>query len=469
MFLKIDSFDKNTIGKYMSFLDGDIGVISGFFVSSINSFLVCMVKLIVSSIFIFSISVKLSLIGLVSLPIMLFINVKFGRVIKRLQMQNRKIFDSYTSTIQEAFSGIREIKGLVIENVLLGKNEKNLKQNFDINIKLGLISSFGGFAQVTTGFLMQIAVFFSGCIMIAKKKLLVGRFSSFNSYLDEFLTALRELTSIHISIQNVIVSMNRFDELINNCSCETIEACGEELVNGSIEFKNVCFGYSEKKVINKLCFDIRQNELVAIVGANGAGKTTVLNLLIGFYDNYEGQILIGGKNLQEIDLYTLRMGITYIQQQPFLFNDTIRNNLMLGSDYDEEVLINVCKKVKLYEYIVKLPDGLDSIIGERGKILSGGQKQQLAIARGLLRKSKVFLLDEITSNIDGEIEKSLIKVIFELSKEHTVIMIAHRISTIIDVPKIIVVDKGTKVDQGTHDELLERCSIYKKLFSQRVF
>lgn len=466
LFLKMESFDKNTIGKYMSFLDGDIGVISGFYVSSINSFLICIVKLIVSSIFILTISVKLSLIGLAALPIMLFINVKFGKVIKKLQEKNRKTFDLYTSTIQEAFSGIREIKGLVLEKVLQKKNEKILEQNFNINIKLGLISSFGGFAQVTTGFLMQIAVFFTGCIMIAKKQLLVGRFSSFNSYLDEFLTALREITGIHISIQNVLVSMNRFEELINNCSSESVCINEQELIESNIEFNKVCFGYNERKIINNLNFEIKENELVALVGANGSGKTTALNLLIGFYNNYEGEILIGGKKLEEIELYTLRRGISYIQQQPFLFNDTIRNNLTIGlEDYEEDAIIDVCKQVKLYEYIEKLPDGLDTVIGERGKLLSGGQKQQLAIARGLLRKSKIFLLDEITSNIDGDIEKRIIKVIYELSINHTVIMIAHRMSSIVDIPKIIVMDEGRKVDQGTHGELIERCLEYKKLFS----
>mgnify|MGYP002566587772 CR=1 FL=1 len=223
----------------------------------------------------------------------------------------------------------------------------------------------------------------------------------------------------------------------------------------------------KKNVFNGLNINITSNELVAIVGANGSGKTTFMNLLMGFYKPKSGEILFDNLNSLEMDLVTLRENITYVQQYPFLFNDTVKNNLLaVKENATEDELVKVCKDVCLYDTIIKMPKGFDTVIGDGGTKLSGGQRQLLSIARGLLRNTKIFLLDEITSNIDGLTERNIVQTVFRLSQNHTVIMATHRATTIMQMPRIIVICDGKNVAEGTHEKLLNECMTYKELFKK---
>ncbi|RDY33234.1 ABC transporter ATP-binding protein [Lachnotalea glycerini] len=468
IYLKMEDLNENSIGKYMSFLEGDTNTISSFYINTINSFFTYTIKIFCSGFFIFRISIKLSLIGLISLPIMLIINYYFGKTIKKLQEKNRKIFDKYTSNVQETFSGLKEIKGLCLENWVEQKNNLNLDNIFKVNMRRSTLSSFGGLAQNLTGFLMQIAVYLVGCYMIGTKKITVGYFSAFINYLNQFLSSAQQITSINISLQSTLVSIDRYEKLITNCQTELIvNNENETIINGDITVENITFSYKNKKVINDINLTIRANEMVAIVGANGSGKTTFLSLLMGFYKFEYGKIYFDEIDISKIDFSTIRKNITYIQQHPFLFNDTIKNNLLVGKeDATDEEIKKVCESVYFYDTIMNLPDGFNTVIGECGLKLSGGQRQQLAIARGILRNSKIFLFDEITSNIDGITEKHILNTIRNLSKQHTVIIIAHRNTMIVEMPRIIVFDNGKNIAEGTHFELLNNCLQYQNLFKE---
>ena len=466
--MELENFNNATIGKYISFLEGDTASISSFYVSAINSFLTCVIAIAMSGYFIFKISIRLSLVGIIAIPIMFMINIYFGKTIKKIQEMAREISDRYANNIQESLRGLKEIKGLSIESIVKNRNSQNLDDLYRTNLKKSTISSVGGLTQNLSGFLMQILIYYWGCVMIGARSLSVGHFTAFNSYINQFISSLQKISNINVSFQTTLVSIDRYEEIISNCRQEELSRKKYGELNGNIEVKELFFSYEDKKnVFNGLNINITSNELVAIVGANGSGKTTFMNLLMGFYKPKSGEILFDNLNSLEMDLVTLRENITYVQQYPFLFNDTVKNNLLaVKENATEDELVKVCKDVCLYDTIIKMPKGFDTVIGDGGTKLSGGQRQLLSIARGLLRNTKIFLLDEITSNIDGLTERNIVQTVFRLSQNHTVIMATHRATTIMQMPRIIVICDGKNVAEGTHEKLLNECMTYKELFKK---
>ena len=239
-------------------------------------------------------------------------------------------------------------------------------------------------------------------------------------------------------------------------------------IYGDIKIGDLEFSYRDnQKILDKINTSFSKNSVTAIVGASGSGKTTMLNLLVRFYES-EGNILIDGHNIKSLSINTLRNLVSYIQQDSFFFKDTIKNNLnIVNSNVTDEEIEEACKKAEIYNKIISLPNGFNTLLGENASILSGGEKQRLAIARGLLKKAKVFLFDEVTSNLDGETEKEILKTLLQLGEEYTVIIIAHRVTLVENIPRIIVLDKGRVVGEGNHNYLLGMCKEYQRLFKKR--
>jgi len=468
--LKLHKQKMKTVGEYMSLLDGDTGAVGSFYFSSITALIMNVIVLVISGYFIFSMSLTLSLVGLLSVPINLIIYTVFGRKMKVIQTTMRGLSDKYTGQVQESLLGLKEIKGLSIENNINGRYNGNMQEIFKANMKSGLTSAFGGLAQMLSGNFMQIAQMALAAYLIVQGHLTVGLYVAFGTYLGNFISSLQKLTAMNVSLQTTIVSMDRLDEIMESDTEEDyINMDTKHIKTGNINVDNVYFSYTgTKNILNGMNLAIKANEAVAIAGSSGVGKTTFFNLLMRFYDFENGDIKIDGNSIKEYDVSHLRESITYVQQDAFLFNDTIINNLrMVKPDATLDEIELACKKAFLLDFIHQLPDGFDTIIGENGTQLSGGQRQRLAIARGLLKNSLIFLLDEVTSDLDGEAETYLIKTIELLSKNHTVILIAHRLSTIMHMPRIIVFDNGQAISSGTHFELMNNCNVYKKLFDQK--
>jgi ATP-binding cassette subfamily B protein len=239
-------------------------------------------------------------------------------------------------------------------------------------------------------------------------------------------------------------------------------------IKGEIVFSNVSFGYDENKnILNDVNILFEPNKSTAIVGRSGSGKSTILALTNRLYDLNSGQILIDGIDIKDLTEDSLRNNIGIVTQSPYIFNSTIKENLLLVSPKatDEEIILAL-KRAEIYDFVEKLPDGLDSKVGENGVMLSGGQKQRLAISRILLKNSKIIVLDEATSSLDNENQNKIVSVIDELKKDHTIIIVAHRLSTILDVDQIIVIDNGKIVEQGTHKQLMKKCKIYRDLYEK---
>jgi ATP-binding cassette subfamily B protein len=280
------------------------------------------------------------------------------------------------------------------------------------------------------------------------------------------------LSELNSSVQQALVSIKRIFELLNNMNYP-IEKFGKldiKTIRGEIEFEKVCFNYGTKqKIINDISFTIKPNKKIAFVGKSGVGKTTLFNLLLKLYDPVSGRIKIDDMYLEDYSEETLRKHISVVRQTPFLFNMSLKENLLLANPQaSNDELIEACNSAQIHRHIISLPRGYDSIVGEGGINFSEGQKQRIAIARALLKKSKIILFDEATSALDNESQYAIKKSIDAVSKNHTIIIIAHRLFTVIDADEIIVFNRGKIVGIGTHVTLLNSNSIYKQLYKKEI-
>ncbi|MBP3475158.1 MAG: ABC transporter ATP-binding protein [Lachnospiraceae bacterium] len=466
IYLRMDEYDKKRSGEYLSRLEGDAETVSSFYIKTIPNMLLNIITMIVTGFFSVYLSPLLTFVGLISFPISLMINYLFGKKVRTSFLEVRKATDDYSSVSQQIIIAERAVKRLHIECSVLEYFTEKVSILTKTSIKSGMISAYGGLLQMITSTILELLIMSLACYSIIKGNLSIGSYVAFNVYLAQFLTSIREMASMNLDIQAVLISMARIDEIMTSIQEQLIESDKTCHLQGDIIIDNVEFSYKENlKVLDKVNLKFDSNTITAIVGTSGCGKTTLLNLVMGIYEPQRGKIFISGQEIGTLRLHDLRSNISYVQQDPFFISDTIRNNLLLANQTatDKEIE-EACKMAHIYEMIMSLPQGFETVIEEQGNNFSSGQKQRLAIARGILKKAKIFLFDEITSDLDGETEKYILKTLFWLSKEHTVIIVAHRITTVENIPRIIVFDKGRNVQEGKHQELLDHCKEYQKLF-----
>jgi len=284
---------------------------------------------------------------------------------------------------------------------------------------------------------------------------------------------IRSLATINMLFYQGAAAAERVFEVIDTkLTIKEIEgSSGLKVERANIEFKNISFSYptSKEKAINSINFSIEGGSTAALVGHSGAGKSTIINLLPRFYDPTNGQIKIDGQNIHEVSLKSLRKNISLVSQDIILFDDTVKANIAYAKlDASDEEIKRACDFAAATEFIEKLPNSYETIIGENGIRLSGGQKQRISIARAILKNSPIILLDEATSSLDADSEEKVQNAIINLTKNKTTLVIAHRLSTIIRADKIIIIDQGELIESGTHNELLKNSSIYKNLYSKQL-
>ena len=462
------AFEEIGVGEYINRLYTDPDRVVELLSSLIR--LVCKSLVII---FVFGLCFKISFcLGLEVILfgfIMGYISYKFFPIIKKTQKEIKKDSDEYVKKTTENITGIREIKALGIKENTKSIIFNKIDSLFDKNTKIKKyevayynISSF-------IYFVLQFIILCSCGFLVAKGKIALSMFIVLESYIWRIDDVVESISEFGVNYNKVKVSLNRISEIIDNklykdekFGTKSIEDC-----KGFIEFKNVSFKYkkNEKNILNNLNMIIKPNKKVAIVGRSGNGKSTIFNLLLRYFDNTKGDILLDNINIKDLTEESLRKSISIIRQSPFLFNDTIFNNFkLLKDDVTLKEVKDVCRRAYIDDYINSLPNGYDTVIGEGGINLSGGQKQRIAIARTLLLNTKVILFDEATSALDNESQEYIKKTIDDLVKDHTVIIVAHRLSTIIDADIINVIDKGTLIESGKHEELLEKCDVYKNLY-----
>lgn len=402
--------------------------------------------------------------------IMGYISTKYFPKIKKTQEDIKKQSDTYVKTATENITGIREIKSL------------GIKRNIETNIKNQLTGLFTNTKKIKnyeawyyslnnlSYYILQLIILLTAGYYFIQGKITYATFIMLEMYIWRIDEVVESISEFGVSYNKVTVSLKRIGEIINNKLYQDEEFGDKTLTNnkGIVEFKNVKFKYSEEEdyTLTGLNLQLLPNKKIAIVGKSGNGKSTIFNLLLRYFDATSGEILIDGINIKDLTEKSLRNNISIIRQAPFLFNLSIIDNFRLvKKDVTLKEVRKYCKRAYIDDYIMSLPKKYNTVIGEGGINLSGGQKQRLAIARTLMLNTKIILFDEATSALDNESQEYIKKTIDDLVKDHTVIIVAHRLSTIVDADVINIIDKGKLESFGTHEELLTKSKVYQTLYS----
>lgn len=470
--LPIKAFDEMRTGDFMSRLEGDVGGVADIITNQLINTTVEILRVIIVGVVIFNINLYLAILVLVCFPVAFIINHKFGVKIRK---ENEKFFifnDNYYSHIHQTIFGIRELKSLGANKISF-KNFLELSTNLKNKaLQINILSNVSQVLSQIVNFSSQIIVMLVGGYFVFTSRITMEKFIAFSSYSGQFSFSLMSITSINASIQQVLTSLERIFGLIDNLNYD-IEPIGNQKlkkINTGIVFKNVSFQYNEEKtVLKNINLEISANKKIAIVGQSGSGKTTLFNLLLRFYQPTKGIITIDGIPLFDIDETSLRENIAVVHQEPFFMTLSIKENLKLSSpEATDNDLIEACELAYIHDFIESLPDKYDTVLGENGITLSGGQKQRLAIARVLLRKAKIILFDEATSALDNESQIKIKEAIDQIAKNHTVLIIAHRLVTILEADEIIVLSNGEVVGFGKHNILIKDNKTYQKLYKSEI-
>ena len=471
--LPLRFFQNNSTGNIMSHATNDIGSVRMFVGPSVMYTIDNGVKFILTFSVMLSLSPLLTLYALLPSPFLSFV---VYLVMKKMHLKYTRIqekMSDLTTRAQENFSGIRVIKSYEREAYEIEQYDKESTEYLNRKMdQVKLQALFGPIFFMIAG-LSAIIVVLAGGKMVMNNALSIGTIFAFMLYLVDLIWPMISFGWVANMIQQADASMKRLLKIFNEPVDISDENTDPSLtsVSGEIEFKNVSFRYAENLpwVLKDLNFKIQNGETVSFIGNTGVGKTSLVNLLPRMYDVVEGEVLIDGNNVKKIPLETLRTNIGFVPQENFLFSDTLANNINYGlGTPDEETVGKVAEIAQLSKDVKTFPSGYETILGERGITLSGGQKQRSSLARALAVNPKILILDDSFSAVDTNTEEEILKNLKEFMKNRTSIIISHRISTVKDSDKIFVLDKGKVVEEGTHDELVDKGGIYADLHLKQL-
>lgn len=389
-----------------------------------------------------------------------------------LDKKRRKLSEKNTGLVSELIRGSRDIKSLNVENNFLKIAETKLIESNNENYKMQKVNANYNLVTGSIKDFCNLFLILLGIFLCLNNYLSIANFVIIYMYKDRLLELLRYWSYLIELAKKFNIAATRVFEIIDSDKFKK-EKFGNKVldkINGNFEFKDVSFSYNEDKVILKnISFKIKANETVAFVGKSGSGKSTIFSLLNRLYMIDSGEILIDNVNINELTKDSIRNNMSIITQNPYIFNFSIKDNLKLvKDDMTDEEMIEACKLACLHDFIMSLKDGYDTIVGEGGVTLSGGQRQRLAIARALLKKTEIILFDEATSALDNETQKNIQNAINNMKGEYTILIIAHRLSTVIDSDRIIIIDDGQILDEGSHEKLIKTNDFYKKLYEKEL-
>ena len=462
-----DYFDYKSTGDLMSRLTNDVDRIQVAVAGSMGDLIREMFILLALLVYIFITDWRLALISFVIVPVAVIPLALFSRQLKKKGLLSQEKMAQIYNLLHETITGNKIVKAFTMEKFEIKKFSQATLSYFKTSLKLALTGSLTSPFMEFLGGVVAAFVLVLGATKIVQGHISPGDFVSFVVAIFYSYTPIKRLSRANNSIQQGVACYERIQEILNSKSqiVEHPKAYPLPPVKGSVKFENVSFGYNEMMpVLQEVSFEVMPNETVALVGLSGAGKTTIINLLSRFYDSTSGKITIDGIDIREVSLSSIRSQIGLVTQELILFNDTVRNNIAYGlEEISLDKIKEAAKAAKAHDFIMKLPKEYETIIGEKGTLLSSGQRQRLAIARALLKNPPILILDEATSALDSESERLIQIAMANLMKNRTTFVIAHRLSTVRRVNKIFVLDKGGITEIGTHKELCRKDGIYKKL------
>jgi len=466
--------EKNSSADILSRLSSDVSIIQQFLQGSLLELVVQPLTFVVCAAFLFYLSFELSLVSFTAVPIFMAITLIISKPLERYAKEVQETIAEVTGVAQSAISGMPEAKSFCLETALEEKFERSVDRSVEKGLKMAKVSASISPVNNMMQFVPFILVFAYGGFLVISDRLSFGELIMFINLSNAVVNPLHLLPQAISSYRLAKAACARVYELLE----EKIEDSGTKEaseVNGVnaeavIEFSGVCFAYEGKElVLRSLDLILRRGELTGLVGASGCGKSTVIKLITGFYRPLKGNIKIYGTNVSEWDIEKLRHKIALVSQDTFLFPCSIYENIAYGkNEATSEEVQNAAKAAAIHEYIMSLPEGYDTLVGERGVKLSGGQKQRLSIARAILKDAPILLLDEATSSLDAESEYDVQQSVEMLLKNRTALVIAHRFSSIKLASKILVLNEGRIESSGTHEQLLQSSQIYRRLYLDQV-
>ena len=472
-FLPFSFFDRSHTGQLMSRGTEDINSIRRFMMFSMRMLVQTVGMLVIITIILLTINWQLALISLALMPILIGAAVNFGRTIRPLYLAVQQQFGVMTTRLQENLAGTRVVRSFAQEDREIGEFDSDLRVLYDRHMDAVKKSAFY-FPFMTMLSMASVAIIlWFGGRQVVSGDLTVGQLTAFYLYLAMLQMPVRVLGFVVNSAARAMASADRIFEVLD--ARPAIQSKPDALVldpvEGHVRFEDVWLKYPETSeyALKGVNFDALPNQRIALIGATGAGKSSITALIPRFYDVTDGRVLIEGHDVRDLDLRALRQQIGIVLQDTFLFSVTVKENIAYGrADATEEEVIAAAKAARAHDFILEMQDGYDTVIGERGVSLSGGQKQRIAIARGLLMNPSILILDDATSNVDTETEFAIQQALAELMKDRTTFVIAHRLLTLKSADQILVMDGGEIVERGKHDELLNAGGAYANIYELQL-
>ena len=461
-------YDDHETGKIMSRLTNDLMEISELAHHGPENIIISTISVITSFIYLSTINFRLTLIVFSCVPFLLLITALLRKRMRAAFLDSRKSIAQINASLENSISGIRTTKAF---NNARCEHEKFERGNLEfVNARRAAYDAMGKFHSATSFVtdIINAVILISGGIFMYNGSIDFADYSAFFVSISLFLNPISTLINFNEQYQNGVTGFARFTEIMDTPSeCDGKDARDVEKIDGDISFVDVSYGYnSEKEILSHLNLDIRRGETFALVGPSGGGKTTICHLIPRFYPLEEGSIRIDGRDIRDITMKSLRKNIGIVQQDIYLFNASIKDNILYGRpDASDDEVVAAAKMANIHEYIMTLPEGYDTQIGERGVRLSGGQKQRISIARVFLKDPPVLILDEATSALDNTTEILIQQSLDKLCRGRTTIVVAHRLSTVKNADHIAVINEGVVTELGTHDELMKQNGMYAQLYA----